>query len=103
VELEEPDFMTFYKTWIETSEETFIEVFKTDKFGNLLNSLNTYSMKFKKALDDFVEDVVKELPIPVRSEMDTLYKTLYDMRMKLKRLEKTVKALESKITEKGGK
>ena len=103
VELEDPDFMTFYKTWIETSEETFIELFKTDKFGNLLNFLNTYSMKFKKALDDFIEDAVKELPIPVRSEMDTLYKTIYDMRMKIKRLEKTVKALESKISGKEGK
>ncbi len=101
VELGDADFFTFYKTWIETSEETFIELFKTDKFGHLLNSLNTYSMKFKKALDDFVEEAIKELPIPVRTEMDHLYKTIYDMRMKLKRLEKSVMSIKDKISKEG--
>ncbi len=102
VELEDPDFYTFYKTWLETSEETFIELFRSDKFGKLLNSLNTYSMKFKMALDNFLEDMLKELPIPVRSEMDRLYKTIYDMRLEIKRLAKAFKTLENKISSKEG-
>ncbi len=98
VELEDPDFYTFYKTWMETSEETFIELFRSDKFGRLLGALNTYSMKFKMALDNFLEDIIKQFPIPVRTEMDRLYKTVYDMRLDIKRLNKALKALEAKVS-----
>ncbi len=87
-------FREFYDQWWKTNEDIYEELFRTDEFGKLLGQIVDRGMQFRKAYHEFLEEVVKQLdlPVPTRSEMDHLYKTVYQMR-------KTVRAQAREIAE----
>ncbi len=87
-------FREFYDQWWKTNEDIYEELFRTEEFGKLLGQIVQRGMQFRKAYHEFMEEAVKQmdLPIPTRSEMDNLYKTVYQLR-------KTVRAQAREIEE----
>ncbi len=82
----------FFDVWIDTSEHAYFELFQTDSFSKLQGELLDASLKLRAHFFKVMEMHFTDLPIALRSEMDDLYKTIYD-------LKKTVRQLERKLKE----
>jgi hypothetical protein len=87
-------FRELYRMWWQTNEEVYIELFRTEEFSRLLGHLVERGMNFRESYQGFLEEATKELPFPNRSEMDHLYKTVYELRKEVRSLKREVAALE---------
>lgn len=98
-------FREFYRLWWHTSEDIYVELFRTDEFSRLLGQLVDKGMQFRKDFQAYVEEATKELPFPNRTEMDHLYKTLHGLRREVRRLSRELKELkthQAESAEEGG-
>lgn len=85
-------FDEFFDIWIDTSEQSYFKLFQTEEFAQLQGELLDASLNVRAHFFKVMEMHLSDLPIALRSEMDDLYKTVYD-------LKKTVKKLEKQLTE----
>lgn len=81
-------FDTFFALWIDVNEKTFNKLFQTKTYTQKRNALTDAGFKARKLYHELVETQLVDLPIVRRSEMDELYKTVYDLRKQVKNLEK---------------
>ena len=82
----------FFDLWIDTSEQAYYKLFQTEAFSKLQGELLDASLKLRSHFFRVMEMHFSDLPIALRSEMDDLYKTVYELR-------KTVRQLEKKLQE----
>ena len=82
-------FQNFFNEWASINEKHYTSLFATDEFSKLKAELLTLSLAVNKNIEKQFENRVEFLPLVVKSELNELYKTIYD-------LKKTVKSLESK-------
>ncbi len=82
-------FQNFFNEWASINEKHYTSLFATDEFSKLKAELLTLSLAVNKNIEKQFENRVEFLPLVVKSELNELYKTIYD-------LKKTVKALETK-------
>lgn len=85
-------FSDFFALWTEVNEKNFNELFQTTAFSQKRNALTEAGFNARKLYSEIVESQLVDLPIARRSEMDEVYKIVYELR-------KTVKNLESQIQE----
>lgn len=85
-------FDEFFALWIDTNEKAFNKLFQTKVFSQKRNALTDAGFKARKLCNQIVENQLVELPIARRSEMDEVYKIIYELR-------KQVKSLESQVLE----
>lgn len=90
-------FMEFFKLWSNINEKCFQELFATESFANLMNKTISAGYKFKIGLDDLIQDQLSSLPIPNRRELNSVEKTVYELRNKIKRQEKQIDELNEKL------
>ncbi len=90
-------FKEFYTIWWTTNEETVNELFKSKEFSSLLGRVVDATMSHRKRLNDIMEEYLKTLPVPTRSEMNDLYKTLYQLKKVVRKSTRQVKELQEKI------
>lgn len=86
-------FRDLYRMWWETSEELYIELFRTEEFSKLQGQLVDKGMQFRRDFQAYVEEATKELPFPNRSEMDHLYKIVDKLKREVRTLKKELKEL----------
>jgi len=90
-------FKGFYTLWWTTNEETIQELFKTPEFSRLLGRVTDTATQVRKCYDDVMEEYLKALPVPTRSEMNDLYKTLYMLKKEVRKNTKQMKELDNKL------
>lgn len=90
-------FEEFYKFWKTSLSKSFDDLFASDEFSQLLAEMVNALMDFKIALNKVLEKNLSMLPIPVKSDMDSLYKTVYDLKREVRALKKQVEALENGV------
>jgi hypothetical protein len=81
------EFGEFFDLWIDVSEQTYFALFQTEDFGRLQGELLDSSLNVRKHFFKLMEMHLYDLPIALRSEMDDLYKTIYDLKKKVRKLE----------------
>jgi class III poly(R)-hydroxyalkanoic acid synthase PhaE subunit len=85
-------FDGFFALWIEVNEKTFNTLFQSKVFSQKRNAMTEAGFNARKIYNEIIESQLADLPIARRSEMDEVYKIIYDLR-------KQVKSLESQIQE----
>jgi hypothetical protein len=90
-------YREFYTLWWTTSEDTLYRLFKTQEFSRLIGRLIDVTMRLRQRYNGVMEEYLKALPIPTRSEMDDLYKTIYLMNKEVKDNPKRLRELEEKL------
>jgi len=98
-------FMEFFKLWSNTNEKAFEELFATESFSKLMNDTVNAGYKFKIGLDDLIQDQLSVLPIPNRRELNSVEKTVYELRKKIKTQSNQIEELREKFeafSSKGG-
>lgn len=94
-------FSEFYELWWQTNEQAYFELFKTESFSKILGDTVDAWVKLKKRYDDLLDDYISSnFPVPTTKEMDTLYKTVYDMRKTIKKQAKMIKELQEILNKK---
>ncbi|MEM3001241.1 MAG: poly(R)-hydroxyalkanoic acid synthase subunit PhaE [Candidatus Nitrosocaldus sp.] len=81
------------KTWIDVFEQEFNELFRSQRFGNVVNNIITSYADLLKGVAGIVEAYFKELGLPTRSEMDSVYREMVKMKRDIANLTEEVRRL----------
>ncbi len=87
-------FDDFFALWIDTNEKTFNKLFYTEEFSQKRNAMTAAGFNTRKLYQEIIESQLVELPIARRSEMDEVYKLVYDLRKQVKILNAQVQELK---------
>lgn len=91
-----PDTQEVYNEWIKTNEQLFTELFASEEFSKIKGETMNLSMDVKKQFEKQFETLFANLPVVLKSDVEELQKTVYD-------LKKQIKELQSKLSLSGGK
>ncbi len=82
------DSKIYYNEWVKILEGRYMKLFQSDEYiqtlSKTINALNEYI----RARRTVLEDALKALPIPTDTDMDELYKEIYDLKRRLRALER---------------
>jgi class III poly(R)-hydroxyalkanoic acid synthase PhaE subunit len=92
------DFNGFYNEWISTNDTVFGELFSSEEYSKFQADFTSVTMTVKKSVEKQMEKMMANVPVVTRSEMDDLYKTVYEMNKHIKALEKKIAAYETEST-----
>lgn len=88
-------FDEFFALWINTNEKIFFNLFQSNEFNQRRNALTDAGFKARKLYNQIIEGQLAELPIARRSEMDEVYKIIYDLRKQVKNLQSQIQDLKT--------
>jgi polyhydroxyalkanoate synthesis regulator phasin len=77
-----------YQEWLNISDKVFVELFESDDYSKLMAEVSALQLKLRKEMDLQAEKMLGGLPVATRSEMDELYKVIYDLKKEVRQLEK---------------
>jgi polyhydroxyalkanoate synthase subunit PhaE len=85
-EIKEPKDL--YTRWLSILEKQFMELFQSPDYTHCLSKTMASFNEFIISRQTVIEDALKVLPIPTHSEMDGLYKEIYELKKRVRDLEK---------------
>lgn len=88
-------YKELYRLWWQTNEDAFFELFKTDSFARILGKTVDAGVAFKKHLDELLLEYISQLPVPTNRDMDSVYKTIHELKATIKKQEKKIEALSA--------
>jgi class III poly(R)-hydroxyalkanoic acid synthase PhaE subunit len=77
----------FFKLWLEENEKTFNVLFKTDEFSKIQSGILDTGLATKRQFQKLIELLLEDYPIALRSEVDDAYKSIHDLKMRVRALE----------------
>lgn len=80
--------MALYQEWMNISDKTFVELFESDAYSELMAEVSAMQLKLKKDIELQMEKMMTGIPVATRSDMDELYKTIYDLKKQVRQMEK---------------
>lgn len=93
-------FVKLYQDWLVTGDEVFTNLFNSDAYSKLMTEVSSLQMRLKKDIDDQMESMfLVNMPIATRTEMDEVYKSIYDLKKMYRNLERMWAAKEEEKTE----
>jgi len=84
-------FDEFFDMWIDVSEQAYFKLFQTPEFARIQGEVLDAALNVRSHFFRVMELHLYDFPIALRSEMDDLYKTVYDLKKNVKQLEKKLK------------
>jgi len=98
-DLEPKSFKEFYDYWTRKLESEIEVFFYTDEFANLMARTTDSIMRFKIETDKVMEKYLETTPIVTKGQIDSLYKTVYELKKEVKSLNKQIEVLEAEKKE----
>jgi polyhydroxyalkanoate synthesis regulator phasin len=92
-------YTAFFQKWVEKSEKSFISVFNTDEYSKLQGELVELNVEIKDKSQKISEAMLSSLPVVLKSEADDLHKSVYELRKRIKELERSTTG-DSEVIEK---
>ena len=80
--------MALYQEWLNISDKTFVSLFESSEYSQLMAEVSALQLKLRKDTELQMEKMLVNVPVATRSEMDELYKTIYDLKKEVRQLEK---------------
>jgi len=78
----------YYRMWIRILEGHYMTLFKSPEYAeSLRDTLNAFE-DYLAARDRILQDFLQSFPVPTNRDMDELYREIYHLKKKVKRLEK---------------
>jgi len=84
-------FDDFFALWVDINEKTFHQLFETSDFAKINGDVLAASLDARKNYFKMMETAMADLPIALRSEMDDLYKTIYELRKEVNKMKSQMK------------
>lgn len=93
-------FNEFYTYWSNELEGVFDSYFATPEYAKLIGQLSSAAMDYRIEMHKLLERYLVDTPIVTRTEMNSLYKTIYELKKEVKILKKeNKKATEEPVKE----
>lgn len=74
----------FFKLWIDLNEQSYNSVFKSKEFTAAQGELAKMAAGIRKQFQNLMELFLEEYPVVLRSEIDELYKSMQDIKSKMR-------------------
>lgn len=88
-------FNEFYTYWSNELEGVFDSYFATPEYSKLIGQLSSAAMDYRIEMHKLMERYLADTPIVTRSEMSSLYKTIYELKKEVKALKKANNATKA--------
>ena len=85
------DGRAYYDMWIKVLEGHYMTLFQTPEYTDILGKTLKSLTEYKSTRNAVIEDMIGGLPIPTRSEIDSLYQEIHRLKRRLRTLEKNQK------------
>lgn len=92
--------MTVYQEWLNIGDSTFVALFESDEYSQKMAEVNAMQLTLRKDVEKQIEKTMVGIPVATRSEMDELYKTIYDLKKEVRELSKNNKATTATVATK---
>ncbi len=83
-------FLNVYQEWLNTNDKQFVSLFETEEYSKLMSEVSALQLNLKKQIETQMEKSLGHLPLINRTEMDELYKTVYELKKRINMLEKQI-------------
>lgn len=100
---EPKSFKEFYEYWTGKIEAELEKFFYTEEFGVLIGKTTDAAMRYKIESNKLVEKYLANTPIVTQGQIDSLYKTVYELRKQVKALKKELELAKEVKAEKPAK
>jgi len=80
--------MALFQEWMNLSDKTFVSLFESDEYSQLMAEVSAMQLRLRKDMEMQMEKFMTGIPVATRSEMDELYKTIYDLKKQIRQMEK---------------
>jgi polyhydroxyalkanoate synthesis regulator phasin len=80
--------MTLYQEWMNISDKAYVSLFESDEYSQLMAEVSALQMRLRRDMEQQMEGMLSGVPVATRSEMDELYRTIYDLKKQVRQLEK---------------
>jgi hypothetical protein len=77
-----------YQEWLNLSDKVYVELFDSEAYSKLMAEVSALQLKLRKDIELQYEKMLAGVPVATRSEMDELYKVIYDLKKEVRQLEK---------------
>ena len=82
------DFDTYYKLWIKILEGHYMNLFKSPEYLEVMHkALDTFE-QFVQTKNAVTQDILKAMAVPTQSDMDDLYKEIYQLKKEIRKQKK---------------
>jgi class III poly(R)-hydroxyalkanoic acid synthase PhaE subunit len=82
------DTKEYYRMWVKVLEGHFMVLFKSEEYAEILHKTINSATDFSRARKEVLNDLLQDLPVPTEKDMDDLYQEIYELKKRLKALEK---------------
>lgn len=82
------NFDEVFKTWVEMNEDVFHDLFETKEYAVMQSNLAKISSHLYNNFEHLFEIMLKDFPVVTRSHVDELAKTVFELKRKVRDLEK---------------
>jgi class III poly(R)-hydroxyalkanoic acid synthase PhaE subunit len=77
-----------YKLWIKFMEGQYMTMYQSEEYSQVMNrALEAYEA-FAADRREVMQDMLTNVPVPTQREMDDLYREVYELKKRLRRLER---------------
>jgi class III poly(R)-hydroxyalkanoic acid synthase PhaE subunit len=83
------DYNSYYRLWIKILEGHYMNLFKSTEYVQAMSETLHALEDFVRARDAVIQDLLKALAVPTQKDMDDLYREIYQLKKKLRKLEKS--------------
>ena len=80
--------LALYQEWLNISDKVYVSLFESTEYSKLMGEVGSMQNKLRKDIDLQMEKLMKDIPVATRSEMDEMYKTIYELKKKVRQMEK---------------
>jgi len=80
--------LALYQEWMSISDKNFVSLFESDEYSQLMAEVSALQLKLRKDMEGQMEKMLTNIPVATRSEMDEMYKTIYDLKKEVRQLSK---------------
>lgn len=87
-------FREFYDFWYGVTEEVLLELLNTDEFSRIFGDFSDKYSKYMIATNKVYERMLSALPIPTKTDMDSLYRTVYELRKDVRDLRRDLNRMK---------
>jgi hypothetical protein len=78
--------LALYQEWMSISDKSFVSLFEGDEYSQLMAEVSALQLKLRKDMEAQMEKMLHGIPVATRTEMDELYKTIYDLKKEVRQL-----------------
>ena len=81
----------YYRMWIKILEGHYMMLYKSEEYNEILHKTINAASDFVASRKEVLTDMLQSLPIPTEKDMDDLAHEIYEIKKRLKTLEKMAK------------